>query len=130
MGENRAHGSRRMMIYEPYVFAAFAAVLALPGLPAALELFSPRDANALGLDPEYAMDPRYLGKSFRRKIAKPLSQTTQDAEIVFLARANERARIVGASTIPAGALTGYALLARGPVTIGEDARLTDVYSTA
>ena len=117
------------MIYEPYVFAAFAAALALPGLPAAFELFSPRDASALVLDPEYAMDPRYLGKSFRRKIAGPFAETPLGAEIEFLARANERARIVGASTIPAGSATGYAVLARGPVTIGEDARLTDVYST-
>ncbi len=116
------------MTYEALVYAAFAAALAIPALPAALELRSRRDASALALDPEYAMNPRYLGKSFRHKIAAAIAGARTGSEIRFLDRANERARIVDGQELPAGAHAEYALLARGAVSTGERARLTDVYS--
>lgn len=117
------------MIYEPLVFASFAVVIGLPALPAFFEMRLRRDAAALPLDPEYAMDPRYLGKSFRRKVAPVLAHSDAGDEIVFLERANERARIVAACEVPDGGSAPYAILARGPVTTGMNARLSDVYST-
>lgn len=116
------------MTYDALVYALFAASLALPALPAALELRSRRDASALLIDSDYASDARYLGKSFRRKIAPLLERATTGSQIAFLGRANEHALIVDAFDVPKAGDAGYALLSRGDVRTAKAARLTDVYS--
>lgn len=116
------------MMNESLVYAALAVTLALPALPAALELRARRDATALALDPDYAADPRYLGKSFRRKIAGVLRERPAGSDVRFLDRANERARIVDECEVRAGAVEDCALLARGGVVVGQDARITDLFS--
>lgn len=116
------------MMNEGMVYAAFAAAIALPALPAALELLARRDASPLPLDPQYAADPRYLGKSFRQKIAGVLGECTPGSEVRFLNRANERARIVDEYECAAGAHEACAILARGAANVGHDARITDLFS--
>ena len=116
------------MIGEGFVYAAFAAAIALPALPAALELRARRDALPLALDSEYAGDPRYLGKSFRQKIAALLRDCEPGSEVQFLQRANERARIVDDYEAPAGSTQTCAILARGAANVGEGARLLDLFS--
>jgi predicted acyltransferase (DUF342 family) len=112
---------------EAVVYAMFAAALVLPGLPALAELRSRSDATALHIDPDYAMDPRYLGKSFRRKIARILDAPATTAHVPFLARARERARIVDALAIGSGTRLEEAVLSSGDVRTGAGVQLTDLY---
>lgn len=111
---------------ETLVYAMFAAVLVLPGLPALGELRSRSDAAPLHIDPDYAMDPRYLGKSFRRKIARVLD-APGGTHIPFLARAREHARIVDALAIGSGTRLDEAVLSTGDVRTGTAVHLTDLY---
>lgn len=112
---------------EAFVYAMFAAALVLPGLPALAELRSRTDAAPLHIDPDYAMDPRYLGKSFRRKIARVLHAAGTGAQVPFLARAREHARIVDALAIGGGTRVDEAVLSTGDVRTGAGVQLTDLY---
>lgn len=112
---------------EAFVYAMFAAALVLPGLPALAELRARTDAAPLEIDPEYAMDPRYLGKSFRRKVARVLTAHRTSERIPFLARAREHARIVDALAIGSGTRLDEAVLSTGDVRTGAAVQLTDLY---
>lgn len=118
------------MMNPSLIYAAFAAAIALPALPAALELRARRDALPLALDPEYAADPRYLGKSFRRKIESLLRECEAGSEVRFLKRANERARIVDDYEAPGASTVTCAILSRGAASVGEGARLSDLFGAA
>lgn len=113
---------------EPILYLLFAAALLLPGLPAAVELRKRSDAAPLEIDPDYAMDPRYLGKSFRRRIARVLAHTRAGEQVPFLARSNERARVVESLAIGSTTRIEEAVLATGDVRTGAGVHLTDVFS--
>ena len=113
---------------ETVVYALFAAALIMPGLPALAELRARSDAAPLRIDPEYATDPRYLGKSFRRKIARILTASQAGAEVPFLARSREKARVVDALAIGSGTRLDEAVLSTGDVRTGVAVQLMDLYA--
>lgn len=114
---------------ETLVYAMFAAAVVLPGLPSLAELRGRSDAAPLQIDPDYAMDPRYLGKSFRRKIARLVAEWRTGTEAAFLSRENERARIVDALAIGSGSHVDEAILCTGDVRTGASVQMTDLYSS-
>ena len=67
-GTGGEHGAAAMLL----VLAVYLAMLVVPFVPAARELFFPRDEKELYIRMDYTKDPRYFGKSFRRIINRVL----------------------------------------------------------
>jgi predicted acyltransferase (DUF342 family) len=118
------------MTSEPLFYAAFAAGLVLPMLPGLLELRARKDAKALQIDEKYTRDPRYLGKAFREKIRPVLALEPLPKRVLFLDRAYECARLVPSFQAMDREYISDAVLSSGPVVIGKNVQLRDVYGKA
>lgn len=58
----------------------FVLLLALPTIPAILEVAKPKDDGRLAIAESYVRDPRWFGRSFRRKLEPFVSQARQAAD--------------------------------------------------
>lgn len=116
-----------MNFIEIGIVVVFVAAVALPFIPGMFELRLRHDNEPLRIDPSYTRDPRFLGKSLRRKIA-PLLESPAQTRAPFLNRSSEVARVVDSFDASEGARVDEAILARGTVVVGRRSTLRDVYA--
>ena len=89
----------------------FAALFAIPLLPGLREVRRPRDDGRLEIPDGYTREPRYFGRAGRASVAERLA----DAPAVPV-------------RIAAGAREGGDVLGRGDVTVGDGARVANVFA--
>jgi hypothetical protein len=115
-------------VIEALIYVAFAAGVLVPFIPGLQELAFGRDADPLRVDQGYSRDPRYLGKSLRKKIAPLLAEARPGTRTRFLDRSKEFARVVEDYEASDGARIPDVLISRGSLRIGERGTFLDVYA--
>ncbi|MDE2571706.1 MAG: hypothetical protein KGM44_04170 [bacterium] len=115
---------------EALIYVVFAIGIVLPMAAGLIELAARRDDAALPVDESYSRDPRYLGKSLREKAQLLTKKAPVGVRVPYLARKQEFARVMDRLDLPNRGRFEDVVLARGPVVVGRDAALLDVYAEA
>jgi predicted acyltransferase (DUF342 family) len=107
----------------------FAFVLALPAIPAMLEIARPKDSGRLAIAEGYVRDPRWFGRAFRQKLAPFIAQArgAGESRAEFHMRTDEDVHWSPLLEIPpSDRLRGIGIGDR--IVVGHGAGIRDAYA--